>query len=100
MVSAGPPCLLGAPDASVQHVQLFEQLTVLLRRRARAAPDLLQQAVGETLRRGTAYRVVARLAASAEVHYDRRYPVLVNDPATTELAREPPLRRRATNAPA
>jgi len=38
------------------------------------------------------------------VHYDRRYPVLVNDPATTELAREvarePPLRRRATNAPA
>ncbi|NUT15068.1 MAG: amidohydrolase [Cupriavidus sp.] len=26
--------------------------------------------------------------ASAEVHYDRRYPVLVNDPATTEMARE------------
>ncbi len=26
--------------------------------------------------------------ARAEVHYDRRYPVLVNDPAQTELARE------------
>ncbi|MCY1340043.1 Hippurate hydrolase [compost metagenome] len=25
---------------------------------------------------------------AGEVHYDRRYPVLVNDPATTELARE------------
>ncbi|WP_413894630.1 peptidase dimerization domain-containing protein, partial [Candidatus Skiveiella danica] len=29
--------------------------------------------------------------ATAEIHYDRRYPVLVNDAGATDFARQPPL---------